>query len=100
MIDAPPAARTILAPMPGADAILRQEPVGAIPSLGGILVRGNIDLGVEPARAESAVRTGVSGECVLCGMRLTGEELLALSRPPAAAGDPPKLARLRLAWTF
>lgn len=98
MIDAPPDRRTILGPMSSADAIVRQEPIGVLASLGGILVRGNVDLGVDRTAAEAAVREGVAAECVLCGMRLSGPEILDLAGPAGAPGDSPKLARLRLGY--
>lgn len=88
--------------MTRAEAILRQESVGVLPSLAGILTRGLVDLGLEPARAEAAVRDGVSAECVLCGMRVSGPELLALATSPASPASPaaaaPKLDRLRLGY--
>jgi hypothetical protein len=41
------------------------------------------------------LRAALSGECVQCGIRITGEELIELSQPAKTAESDPKIARLR-----
>lgn len=73
--------------MPGTSVHVRQEHLRSLPALAALLARA-------PAPAAEAV----VAECVQCGFRLTGTELLALapaagdSAPPAA---PAKIDRLR-----
>ncbi len=51
--------------------------------------------GLASDQAEAVWRTSVTGECVLCGIRVTGDELSALTRSPDK--DPSeKIERLRL----
>jgi len=48
-----------------------------------------------PDQLRPALRAAVSGECVQCGIRITGEELIELSQPAETAESNPKIARLR-----
>src|SRR5206468_772059 len=43
----------------------------------------------------SALRSGIFAECVQCGIRVTGEELLELSEPAKAPAHNPRVERLR-----
>jgi hypothetical protein len=51
-----------------------------------------------PDQLRPALRAAVSGECVQCGIRITGEELIELSQPAKTAESDPKIARLRLGY--
>jgi len=52
--------------------------------------------GLAPEKSDEAWRVGVAAECVRCGIRIYGEELHALSRPPAEEYANAKIGRLRL----
>ena len=48
-----------------------------------------------PDQLRPALRAALSGECLQCGIRITGEELIELSQPAKTAESNPKIARLR-----
>ena len=48
-----------------------------------------------PDKLREVLRGAWSGECVQCGIQVTGEELLALSKPAEAGEANPRVARLR-----
>jgi hypothetical protein len=52
--------------------------------------------GLGPAQVQAVWQSSVRAECVLCGIRVSGEELFALSQPPSALYGTAKLGRLRL----
>jgi len=50
---------------------------------------------IAPDKLREVVRSAWSGECVQCAIQVTGEELLALSKPAEAGEANPRVARLR-----
>ena len=52
--------------------------------------------GLTPAQVQAVWQSSVRAECVLCGIRVSGEELFALAQPPSALYGTVKLGRLRL----
>jgi len=77
-------------------AIVRQEEIrkleGFCRALAEALRRG----GLGPENALAAWRAGVAAECTRCGISVSGDELFALSQPPAAEHASAKIGRLRL----
>ncbi len=75
--------------------IVRQEHLQKLEplcrGLGEALCQGGLD---QPRTAE-AFRVAVSAECVTCGIRVSGQELFALSRPPSPELSGIKTGRLR-----
>jgi hypothetical protein len=52
--------------------------------------------GLAPDMIEGTMRASVSAECIQCGIRVSGEELYALSQPPSPELASAKIGRLRL----
>src|SRR5437773_1407310 len=50
---------------------------------------------IAPDKLREVVRSAWSGECVQCGIQVTGEEMLALSKPAEAGEANPRVTRLR-----
>ncbi len=77
-------------------AIVRQEEIrkleGFCRALAEALRRG----GLGPENVVAAWRAGVAAECTRCGISVSGDELFALSQPPAAEHASAKIGRLRL----
>ena len=104
--------RLVVSPMVRAmsspSTLVRQEHLRSLGALAGILALAdrrpetgvNGPIGPQPA---SGFAGAIAGECVQCGMRITGEELLALApgnedAPASGSAVNPKVARLRLGY--
>lgn len=125
MIDPHRPSPGILPAMSSPSPLVRQEHIRSLGALAGILAHAEMPTagpvppaGENPAATSAPpppvprLRDAISAECVQCGIRLTGAELLALaeageagevtgdaraaSRPPAPPN--PKVARLRLGY--
>lgn len=82
--------------MTAAISTIREVPLQQLEQLCRALAQVLDQAGLTPAQVSEAFRLGLSAECVRCGMRLSGEDLFALSEPPSAEHGSIKLGRLRL----
>ncbi len=82
--------------MPHSKPIVREEPLPDLPQFCLHLAQALKRIVPDDARRATVVRTSLSGECVLCGQGVTGEELLDVGADESAAEPAsPKMARLR-----
>ena len=69
-----------------------QKLAGFCENLGRTLARA----GLKPNEIAQVFAASLTGECVGCGIHVSGEELFALSQPPSAERANVKIGRLRL----
>ena len=82
--------------MPNFEPIIRQEQLHGLPHFCVNLAEALKRIVPDDARRTTLVRTSLSGECVLCGLSVNGEELLEVGASERAAEPAnPKIARLR-----
>jgi hypothetical protein len=82
--------------MPHSDPIVRQEHLHGLPQFCLSLTEALKRLVPDEARRRTVARTSLSGECVLCGLNVNGEEFLEVgANEGEAARENPKIARLR-----
>lgn len=72
-----------------------QEPIQGLPSFSGLILHA-IQSAPEPQKARAAFVGSLQGECLACGIRTTGEEILALGSEPSATAA--KVERLRMGY--
>jgi hypothetical protein len=76
--------------------LTRQEPLQTLPAFCAALVAALQPDGPAGERLRPALDAALAAECVLCGITLTGTELLAVGTPASEPpGDDPKTTRLR-----
>lgn len=75
--------------------VARQEHLQKLGSFCQSLHEALAKAGLSPEQILGVFRTGLEGECVVCGGRVSGEELFALSQPPSADRASAKVGRLR-----
>ena len=90
-----PAPRRILIAMTLESFLERQEHVQNLSQFSQRLAGALGQCAPGPDQLRPALRAALSGECVQCGIRITGEELIDLSQPTTTAESDPKIARLR-----
>jgi len=82
--------------MPNFEPIIRQEHLHGLPHFCLNLAEALKRIVPDEARRRTLARTSLSGECVLCGLNVNGEEFLAVGASEAeAATANAKIARLR-----
>jgi hypothetical protein len=82
--------------MPHSDPIIRQEHLHGLPHFCLNLAEALKRMLPDEARRRTLARTSLSGECVLCGLNVNGEELLEVGASEAEAeAANAKIARLR-----
>ncbi len=82
--------------MPNLDPIIRQEPLPGLPQFCAHLAEALNRLVPDDARRQAAAQTSFSAECVLCGLTVSGVELLEVGTDDAADRVAnPKIGRLR-----
>jgi hypothetical protein len=72
-----------------------QEPIQGLPYFSGLILHA-IQTAPDPRAARAAFGSSLEGECLACGIRTTGEEILALGVEPLASA--PKVERLRMGY--
>lgn len=77
-------------------AIVRQEEIRKLQPFCRALAEALSRRGLGPENALAAWRAGVAAECARCGSSVSGDELFALSQPPAAEQASARIGRLRL----
>lgn len=77
-------------------AIVRQEELRKLQAFCRALAEALRRGGLGPENVVAAWRAGVAAECPRCGISVSGDELFALSQPPAAEHGSAKIGRLRL----
>jgi len=92
--DCPAPGRELIA-MPPESFLERQEHVQNLSRFSQRLAGALSQSALGPDQLRSALSAALSGECVQCGIRITGEELIELSQPAETAESNPKIARLR-----
>jgi hypothetical protein len=76
--------------------LTRQEHLQTLPAFSAALAAALKHCGPGEEKLRPALDSALAAECVLCGITLTGSELLAIgAAAEESAGDNPKLARLR-----
>jgi len=93
-LDCPAPGRELIA-MPPELFLERQEHVQNLSLFSQRLAGALNQSALGPDQLRAALRAAVSGECVQCGIRITGEELIELSQPAETAESNPKISRLR-----
>jgi hypothetical protein len=93
-LDSPAPCRVLIA-MPTESFLERQEHVQNLSRFSQRLAGALGQSAPGPDQLRPALCAAVSGECVQCGIRITGEELIELSQPAETAESNPKIARLR-----
>ena len=77
-------------------SVVRQEVICNLQPLCRALAEAFGRRGVPPADMSAVWRADVVATCPKCGIIVSGEELYALSKPPAAESASAKIGRLRL----
>jgi hypothetical protein len=77
-------------------AIVRQEEIRKLEPFCRALAEALRGGGLGPEHVVAAWRAGVAAECTRCGISVSGDELFALSQPPAEEHASAKIGRLRL----
>lgn len=72
-----------------------QEPIQGLPYFSGLILHA-IQTAADPQAARAAFGSSLEGECLACGIRTTGEEILALGVEASASA--PKVERLRMGY--
>ena len=80
--------------MPNSEPIVRQEQLHGLPQFCVNLAEALNRLVPDEARRQAVAQTSFSGECVLCGLSVSGVELIAVGAGEAEATNA-KIARLR-----
>ncbi len=82
--------------MSNLEPIIRQEPLPGLPQFCAHLAEALKRIVPDDARRQAVAQTSFSAECVLCGLTVSGVELLEVGADEVAGGAAnPKLARLR-----
>jgi hypothetical protein len=76
--------------------IVRQQELPKLQPLCRALAEALRRGGLGPEKALAVWRADVAAECTRCGIPVSGDELFALSQPPAAEHASAKIGRLRL----
>jgi hypothetical protein len=79
------------------DFLVREEPVRRLEKIVFALRQATGQCGLPPDKAREALRLTLTAECVDCGMRVTGDELLALSQWPTGR-ESIRIERLRAGY--
>lgn len=79
-------------------ALIRQEPLQTLPRFTRSLLAAGRRQTPPCADFAAAFQSACSGECVQCGIRITGEELLIVARTKEPDGLRPRTARLILGY--
>ena len=82
--------------MTGDTAIVRQQALPKLQPLCRALAEALKRRGLGPEKALAFWRADVAAECARCGSSVSGDELFALSQPPAAEQASARIGRLRL----
>ncbi len=77
-------------------SVIRQEHLLKLESFCRSLREGLGRAGLTAEKSIEVMRSAVAGECVQCGIHLSGEELVLLSQPPLKTEESAKIQRLRL----
>jgi hypothetical protein len=77
-------------------AIVRQEDIRKLQAFCRALAEALRRGGLGAENVVGTWRAGVTAECTRCGISVSGDELFALSQPPAAEHASAKIGRLRL----
>jgi hypothetical protein len=72
-----------------------QEPIQGLPYFSELILHA-IRMAPDPQVAHAAFGNSLEGECLACGIRASGEEILALGVAPSASA--PKVERLRMGY--
>lgn len=84
--------------MTEAVSTVREAPLPELQSFCRALAQALSQAGLEAGEVAVAFRVGLDAECTRCGIRVWGEELFALWRPPSAEHSSAKVGRLRLGY--
>ena len=76
-------------------SLLRQEHIQNLGQFSRALAEALEKSALGPDTLRQALCVALSAECVQCAIRVTGEELLALSAPALGSATNPRVARLR-----
>jgi len=75
--------------------LVRQQPIQSLGRFSLALAEALNQSTSAPDKFRGAVLTAFSGECIQCGIRVSGEELLTLCEPAEADETNPRVARLK-----
>jgi hypothetical protein len=76
--------------------LVREEPIERLERVVFALAEACREYGVAQEKTRAALSAALAAECVVCGMRVTGEELLALAQLPSALETSSRIKWLRL----
>ena len=85
--------------MPSPEPLIRQEHLQTLPAFSVALATALQQGGPVEDKWRPALNQALSAECVLCGITVTGTDLLAVGAPAAESEtDDPRIARLRQSY--
>ena len=76
--------------------LVREEPIERLERVVFALAEACREYGVAQEKTRAALSAALSAECVVCGLRVTGEELLTLAQLPSALETSGRIKWLRL----